>query len=71
MVEENQLICPAHYLANAGNVEWVQHYANVDARKYLEPGVAGDPFLVWTELNIAILGLRRFVKSENRIISME
>ena len=50
MVEENQLICPANYLAHAGDVDRVQHYASVDTRKRLEPGVAGDPFQVWTGL---------------------
>ena len=44
MVEANQLISPANYLAHAGNVERVQHYASVDARKCLEPGVAGERY---------------------------
>ena len=46
----NLLICPANYLAHTGDVEQVQHYASVDASKHLEPGVAGDPFVVWTGL---------------------
>ena len=50
MVDENQLISPANYLAHAGDVDWVQHYASVDKRKILEPDVAGDLFLVWTGL---------------------
>ena len=41
VVEENQLICPANYLAHAGDAELVQHYGSVDARKHLELGVAG------------------------------
>ena len=43
-VEENQLISPANYLAHAADIEWVQHYARVDARKHLEPGVAGERY---------------------------
>ena len=31
-------------------IERVQHYASVYAKKHLEPGVAGDTFVVWTEL---------------------
>ena len=46
VVEEKQLIYTANYLAHAGNVEQVQHCASVAARKPLELGVAGDPFVV-------------------------
>ena len=56
MVEENQLICQANYLAHVGDVEQVQHYASVDSRKRLEPCVTRDLFLVWTELNFILLG---------------
>ena len=33
-----------NYSAHAGNMERVQHYASVDARKRLEPGVAGERY---------------------------
>ena len=57
MVEENESICPANYLAHEGDVEWVQPYASVDERKFFESGVAGDPFLVWAGLNIELFHL--------------
>ena len=50
-------MCTANYLANTGDVEWVQHYVSVDARKRSEPGVAGDPLLVWTGLYISFVEL--------------
>ena len=50
MVEENQSLCPANYSAYAGEVERVQHYTCVDTSKRLEPGVAGNPFVVWIGL---------------------
>ena len=50
-------MCTANYLANTGDVEWVQHYVSVDARKCLEPGVAGDPLLVWTGIYISFVEL--------------
>ena len=56
MVEENQLICPVNYSAHEGDVELVQQYASVDARKYLEPDVTRDPFVVWTGLKYARFG---------------
>ena len=43
-VEKTKLISPANYLANAGNVERIQHYASVDTRKRLEPNVAGERY---------------------------
>ena len=43
-VEEYQLISPVNYSAHAGDVERFQHYANVDARKLLEPAVAGERY---------------------------
>ena len=43
-------MCLANYLVHANDVEWVQHYASVGARKRLEPDVAGDSFVVWTGL---------------------
>ena len=50
MLEENRLICPVNYSARTGDVELVQYYGSVDIRKYLELGVAGDQFVVWTGL---------------------
>ena len=43
-VEEKQLVSPANYSAHAGDVERVQHYASLDARKSLEPGIAGERY---------------------------
>ena len=42
--EANQLISPANYSAHTDDVEQVQHYASVDARKRLQPGVAGERY---------------------------
>ena len=39
-----KVIHPANFSAHADAVEWVQHYASVDARKRLEPGVAGEMY---------------------------
>ena len=38
----NKLINPANYSVHTGDVVRVQHYSSVDARKCLEPGVAGE-----------------------------
>ena len=54
-VEENQLISPANYSALEGDVELVQHYANVDARKCLEPGVAGERYKPVCSVNRALI----------------
>ena len=43
-VYENQLISQANYSAHAGNVERVQYYASVDARKRLKFSVAGKRY---------------------------
>ena len=49
-------------MRGAGDVEWVQHYASVDARKLLEPGVAGHGFrldiLLYTVLSRSFLSLK-------------
>ena len=44
--EANQLISPvpSQLFSPEGDMEPVQHYVSVDARKCLEPGVAGERY---------------------------
>ena len=53
-IAKNQLISTVNYSEQAGDVDQIQHYANVDERKYLEPGVAGERYKPVSSMNKAL-----------------